>query len=304
MAFDERWVPCSPAERRRGQVALYLDVENLVLGTGPALAEEGVAAAVVRWLCHAWGGARIRRGYADWADPRFRRYHQVLEHAGVDLIQVGHGATRKNAADIRIAVDAMEALLVHPDLDTVVVATGDSDFSPLVTKLREHGRRVVGVGPRRAASPRLASVCSEYVVWDGLLAGMSTGSGAPSPGPSAESRCPTPTGDDPPPEVGAGGGEEPVGAPGPLDEVVALVRRAFESAGSARATASALKTWMLRVDPEFRESRYGFTRFRELLVAAEVVREVGRSGSDIVVGLVPQPDGPHPATDSELAEPG
>ncbi|WP_245533655.1 NYN domain-containing protein, partial [Actinoalloteichus spitiensis] len=67
----------------------------------------------------------------------------------MDLVQVGHGPGRKNAADMRIAVDAMEALLIHPDLDTVVVATGDSDFSPLATKLREHGRHVVGVGPRR-----------------------------------------------------------------------------------------------------------------------------------------------------------
>jgi uncharacterized LabA/DUF88 family protein len=152
---------------RAEQVALYIDFENLVLGAGcsqPGWAEP-VPEPALTWLCRVYGSTTIRRAYADWADSRFGRYQSALERNGVDLVQIGLGPHRKNAADIRMTVDAMETLIAHPAVDAFVLATGDSDFSPLVAKLREFGKHVIGVGAETAASARLVAVCSEYKLW-------------------------------------------------------------------------------------------------------------------------------------------
>ena len=90
---------------------------------------------------------------------------------GVDLIQVARvGIQNKNAADIRMAVDAMETLIVHPEVSVFVLVSGDGDYSPLVQRLREFGKWVVGVGTEANASRKLVSVCSEYKYWGTLVA--------------------------------------------------------------------------------------------------------------------------------------
>ncbi|MDQ3787063.1 MAG: NYN domain-containing protein [Actinomycetota bacterium] len=149
---------------RADRLALYVDFENVVLGAGSSLPgrTEPVPESALTWLCRAYGTTSIRRAYADWADPRFRCYQQALERNGVGLQQIGRGPQRKNATDIQMAVDAMETLINHPDIGAFVLVTGDSDFTPLVAKLREFGKHVVGVGAEAVASPRLVSVCSEY----------------------------------------------------------------------------------------------------------------------------------------------
>lgn len=82
------------------------------------------------WLCRAYGSTTTRHAYADWADTRLGRYQPALERNGIDLIQIGHGPSRKNCADIRLAIDAMETLITHPVVDGFVLVSGDSDFSP------------------------------------------------------------------------------------------------------------------------------------------------------------------------------
>jgi hypothetical protein len=97
----------------------------------------------------------------------FGRYQEALATNGVDLIQIGRfGMQHKNAADIRMAVDAMESLITHPDVGVFILVTGDSDYSPLAARLREHGKHVVGVGTEPNASARLVSVCRRYKFWD------------------------------------------------------------------------------------------------------------------------------------------
>jgi uncharacterized LabA/DUF88 family protein len=155
------------------QVAVFVDFENLVLGAVKELPDQANPApyeALTR-LCRGYGNASVRRAYADWANTRFGAHQEDLAMNGVDLIQVARvGIQNKNAADIRMAVDAMETLIVHPDISVFVLVSGDGDYSPLVQRLREFGKWVVGVGTEANASRKLVSVCSEYKYWGTLVA--------------------------------------------------------------------------------------------------------------------------------------
>ncbi|MGH3564925.1 MAG: NYN domain-containing protein [Pseudonocardia sp.] len=215
------------------------------------------------WLCRAYGPTTIRRAYADWAEPRFGRYQHALERNGIDLVQIGHGPARKNGADIRMAVDAMETLLIHPSVDAFVLVTGDSDFPPLVSKLREFGKHVIGVGAETAASARLVSVCSEYELWGSIVAR-----------------------DDPPAEPA-----QPPAQPGfRVADAEVLLVAAMRQITAATPTASAVKAKMVALDPSFDEANYGCRSFRDLLTQLDHrVRTVGRSGGDITLALVDAP---------------
>src|SRR6201993_4914380 len=154
-----------------GQVAVFVDFENLVLGAVkelPGQANQAPYEAIDR-LCRGYGTAAVRRAYADWADPRGGSHRDDLAMNGVDLIQVARvGIQNKNAADIRMAVDAMETLIVHPEVSVFILVSGDGDYSPLVQRLREFGKWVVGVGTEANASRKLVSVCSAYKYWGTL----------------------------------------------------------------------------------------------------------------------------------------
>jgi uncharacterized LabA/DUF88 family protein len=244
---------------RGDQVALLLDFENLVLGATASLPDraEPLPAAALKCLCHAYGPTTIRRAYADWSDQRFGRYQQQLERNGVDLIQIGHGPSRKNGADIRLTVDAMETLSIHPSVDAFVLVSGDSDFSPLVAKLREFGKHVVGVGAETAASARLVAVCSEYALWGDIVARV-------EPAPTA-----TPAPDD-----------------GGLRAAEALLVKAMNDLDKATPTASQVKAKMVEIDATFDIARLGCGSFREFLGRlGHRVQTAGKSGGDITLAL-------------------
>lgn len=218
---------------------------------------EPVPATALTWLCRAYGPTTIRRAYADWADPRFGRDQQMLERNGVDLVQLGRGPSRKNGADIRMAVEAMETLIVHPSVDAFVLVSGDSDFSPLVSKLREFGKSVIGVGAETSASARLVSVCSEYQLWGSIIEHTE---------PQLAEACPA---------------SAPVLR---LAEAEKMVVAAMKQCPTAAPTASWLKSKLLALDPDFDEANFGCASFRELLGQLEHrVRAVGRSAYDITL---------------------
>jgi hypothetical protein len=231
----------------------------LVLGATASLPDraEPLPAAALKCLCHAYGPTTIRRAYADWSDQRFGRYQQQLERNGVDLIQIGHGPSRKNGADIRLTVDAMETLSIHPSVDAFVLVSGDSDFSPLVAKLREFGKHVVGVGAETAASARLVAVCSEYALWGDIVARV-------EPAPTA-----TPAPDD-----------------GGLRAAEALLVKAMNDLDKATPTASQVKAKMVEIDATFDIARLGCGSFREFLGRlGHRVQTAGKSGGDITLAL-------------------
>jgi uncharacterized LabA/DUF88 family protein len=243
------------------QVAVFIDLENLALGAGEDLPGQAdpIPYKALELLCRDYGNTSIRRAYADWSRPEFGRYQNSMAQNGITLIQVTRfGAQQKNAADILMAVDAMEVLITHPDVGTFLLVAGDGDYSPLVQRLREWGKRVVGVGTKASASSRLVAVCSEYKYWGTIVAAV-------NPAVRAE-----------------------VGANFDIDDAKQLVVAAMEESPNASATGSWLKSKMLALDPAFDERNYGSKSFRVLLSRLADVVEVtkSRSSSDIQVSLV------------------
>jgi uncharacterized LabA/DUF88 family protein len=243
------------------QVAVFIDLENLALGAGEDLPGQAdpTPYKALELLCRDYGNTSIRRAYADWSRPEFGRYQNSMAQNGITLIQVTRfGAQQKNAADILMAVDAMEVLITHPDVGTFLLVAGDGDYSPLVQRLREWGKRVVGVGTKASASSRLVAVCSEYKYWGTIVATV-------NPAVRAE-----------------------VGANFDIDDAKQLVVAAMEESPNASATGSWLKSKMLALDPAFDERNYGSKSFRVLLSRLPEVVEVtkSRSSSDIQVSLV------------------
>ncbi len=245
------------------QVAVFVDFENLVLGAVKELPDQANPApyeALTR-LCRGYGNASVRRAYADWANPLFGSHQDDLAMNGVDLIQVARvGIQNKNAADIRMAVDAMETLIVHPEISVFVLVSGDGDYSPLVQRLREFGKWVVGVGTEANASRKLVSVCSEYKYWGTLVAEVE-----PAARPAVEAVF----------DIGA---------------AEQLLVRAFEESNAETMTAGGLKSKMLALDAAFDEHNYGARSFRAFLaMLPKRVEIVEAGGPDITVKLIQEP---------------
>ncbi|MBF4996672.1 NYN domain-containing protein [Nocardia sp. BSTN01] len=247
-----------------GAVAVFLDFENLVLGAGTSSVNTNpIPASALQWLCRGFGNASVRRAYADWRDHRFGQYERPLAENGIDLVQLGRFSpgTHKNAADIRLAVDAMETLIAHADIGVFVLVTGDSDFTPLVQKLREYGKHVIGIGTNEAStSARLASVCSEYKFWETVLRQAA-------------------------PSVSAASQAKPQNSTGSVGQAKQLLVEAVSQITTDTPTASAIKSKMLALDPTFDENRYGYTNFRDFLAKVGGAKIVGRSGGDITVSV-------------------
>jgi uncharacterized LabA/DUF88 family protein len=248
------------------QVAVFVDFENLVLGAVKELPDQANPApyeALTR-LCRGYGNASVRRAYADWANTLFGSHQDDLAMNGVDLIQVARvGIQNKNAADIRMAVDAMETLIVHPEISVFVLVSGDGDYSPLVQRLREFGKWVVGVGTEANASRKLVSVCSEYKYWGTLVAEVE-------------------------PEV-----RPAVNAAFDIATAEQLLVRAFEESNAETMTAGGLKSKMLALDAAFDEHNYGCRSFRAFLaMLPKRVQIVEAGGPDITVKLIEEPRKP------------
>lgn len=226
------------------RIALFLDYENLAIGAREDL---GGLAFDVRPIADALaerGRVVVRRAYADWS--YFDEDRRMLTRSHVELIEMPQrmGASRKNAADIKLSVDAIELAFVRDYVSTFVVCTGDSDFTPLVYKLRELNKRVIGVGIRASTSALLPPACDEFLYYDDLEGIEPVPASAPEraePAPERRDRD--------------------------LDDLAVVVAQSV--AGLQRTggqvTASTLKRTLLRKDPTFNEADHGFRAFGELL---------------------------------------
>jgi uncharacterized protein (TIGR00288 family) len=187
------------------------------------------------------GRVVARRAYADWS--MFSDARQSMTRSHVELIEIPQrmGATRKNAADIKMAVDAIELAFERDYVTTFVICTGDSDFTPLVHKLRELNKKVIGVGVRASTSNLLPPACDEFLFYDNL-AGVDARGEEASRDVSAE--------------------EEEVSD---LDSLVTTTLGGLLRSTQGDVLASSLKRAILRKDPTFTEADYGFRGFGELL---------------------------------------
>lgn len=148
-------------------VAIYIDFENIAISTEEVYGRCDIDKIV--GVADTYGRCVIKKAYGDWT--RFTRYRQELLEQAIDLTQLFRygNYTKKNSADIVMAVDIVEAALTNPELKTFVLVTGDSDFTAVARKLRSYGRRVVGIGLRDATSDLLVRSCDEFVIYDSLM---------------------------------------------------------------------------------------------------------------------------------------
>ena len=275
------------------RIALFLDYENLAIGARDGLGVIPFDFAPIADALAERGRVVARRAYADWSG--FDDDRRLLARAQVELIEIPQriGGSRKNAADIKLAVDAIELAYERPFVTTFAIGTGDSDFTPLVHKLRELDKRVIGIGVQSSTSALLPPACDEFLFYDrlpGVEAGAPVGRGRRGRGGGA--RASEPSGG--PPETSPATGvkrdadtdttEETVAA----EETVATEERDVSAlvtqtlAGLQRHSdgpvlASRLKRAILRKDPTFDEADLGFRGFGELLRHLEGQRVVALS---------------------------
>ena len=245
------------------RIALFLDYENLAIGARDGLRVSPFDFGPVADALAERGRVVARRAYADWSS--FDEDRRLLARAQVELIEIPQrlGGSRKNAADIKMAVDAIEMAYERDFVTTFAIGTGDSDFSPLMLKLRELDKRVIGIGVQSSTSALLPAACDEFLYYDRLPGIEHRGRAAAAP-----SAATTASGDD---EHDA---EADVGT------LIASTLAGLARRSDGPVRSSTLKRAVLRKDPTFDESDQGFRGFGELLthLAGRRIIEVGPTG--------------------------
>ena len=257
------------------RIALFLDYENLAIGAREALGRRDFDFRPIADALAERGRVVVRRAYADWSN--FGDDMRTLTRHQIELIEIPQrmGLVRKNAADIKMAVDAIELCFERDYITTFVLGTGDSDFTPLVHKLRELNRRVIGVGVEASTSGLLPPACDEFLFYE-RLEGVEPA--APRHAPRSTGRVTTATAPKAAEDL-----EAPAGVRADESSLTPFLTQTLaglERASDGPVLASRLKRAMLRKDPTFNEADYGFRAFGELLrhLAADHVVDL-RAGS-------------------------
>src|SRR5580698_3637344 len=155
----------SKTERERS-LAMFVDLENLAMGFQNSRKARFDIQKVLERLVEK-GKLIVKKAYADWS--RYQGYTQPFHEAAIELIEIPKRTqTGKNSADIRLVVDAMDLAWSKPHVDTFVIVSGDSDFSPLVSKLKENGKHVIGLGMKGSTSDLLRDNCDEFIYYEDL----------------------------------------------------------------------------------------------------------------------------------------
>ena len=273
------------------RIALLIDYENLAIGAREDLHAPFELGPVADALAER-GRVVVRRAYADWS--YFDEDRRMLTRHHVELIEIPQrmDAIRKNAADIKMAVDAIELCFERDYITTFVICTGDSDFTPLVGKLRELNRRVIGVGLRASTSKLLPAACDEFLFYESLEgvttdSGKKTGNRRPSRSPARPSRAlsePEPVNaSDTASQVDTDTTQKPSeearerGDIGALSRLITQTLAGLNRSATGPVLASTLKRALLRKDPTFSEADFGFRGFGELLRHLESRRVIETS---------------------------
>lgn len=239
-------------------IAAFFDLENVAGGT----AESGFSVGRVLQRLLEKGNVVVKKAYADW--NRHARHKRPFHESAVELIDMpGSKMAGKNSADIKMVVDALELSYTKPHIDTFALITGDSDFSPLVSKLRENGKHVIGVGVKQSSSSLLIDNCDEFIFYEDLEE------------PSAGLRKPI------------------AGLPSKKQDAFRqLIAAASALLREDRVLYSSLvKDTMKRKQPQFSEEYHGYSSFSRLLEDAEKsglihLRRDQRSGTYVIDEIV------------------
>jgi uncharacterized protein (TIGR00288 family) len=240
-------------------MALFCDFENVALGVRDAkYAQFDIKKVLERLLLK--GSIVVKKAYCDWA--RYKEFKAPMHEAAFELIEIPHvRQSGKNSADIRMVVDALDLCYTKSHVDTFVIISGDSDFSPLVSKLRENNKRVIGVGVKAATSDLLAANCDEFIFYDDLVREL------PAKKPRSDRKAPA----KPATATKTAGLKSEDKAEDPKrQEAIDLVVETVEALVTERGEdekiwGSMVKQTLKRRKPGFSESYYGYRSFGELL---------------------------------------
>src|SRR6185312_835458 len=247
-------------------MAVFLDLENIALGAHDAdFPAFDIRKVLERLLLK--GQIVVKKAYCDF--ERYKTFKRGLHEAAFELIEIPHvRQSGKNSADIRMVVDALDLCYTKSHVDTFVIISGDSDFSPLVSKLRENDKTVIGVGVKKSTSDLLVAACDEFIYYDDLVRGekhrrpsrrkAAKGSPAAGEGKGAASAA------------GEGRAEgESDKAQEAVDLVVETVEALVDERGEDETIwGSMVKQTLKRRKPGFNETFYGFRSFNQLLEEA------------------------------------
>ena len=246
-------------------MAVYLDLENIALGARDAKYPSfDIEKVLARLLLK--GHIVVKKAYCDF--DRYKDFKRGLHEAAFELIEIPHvRQSGKNSADIRMVVDALDLCYTKGHVDTFVIISGDSDFSPLVSKLRENAKTVIGVGVKNSTSDLFLNNCDEFIYYDDLVrkepSKVRRRSASTAPRQSAQ------TADTAPAE------NAPAENKGPdltdaLDLVVETLDAVIEERGENEPIwGSMIKQAIKRRHPGFNERAYGFRSFNDLLADAQ-----------------------------------
>jgi uncharacterized protein (TIGR00288 family) len=248
-------------------MALFCDFENVALGVRDAKYEKFDIRPVLERLLLK-GSIVVKKAYCDW--DRYKGFKASMHEASFELIEIPHvRQSGKNSADIRLVVDALDLCYTKSHVDTFVIISGDSDFSPLVSKLRENAKKVIGVGVKNSTSDLLVANCDEFIFYDDLVREQQR---AAAKREARETRRAAEEDRQPRQEMESR-----------KSQAIAITVETFEALASERGEsgkiwASVLKSAIKRRKPGFSESQYGFKAFGNLLDEAQSrgLLEVGR----------------------------
>lgn len=246
-------------QNHESSIAVYIDFENFALGFEKSRKRFEIQKVLERLL--EKGKIIVKRAYADWT--RYREYKLPLHEAAIELIEVPkRGTAGKNSADIRMCVDAIDLAHSKPHIDTFAIVSGDSDFSPLVSKLKENGKTVIGIGMKDSTSGLLVDNCDEFVYYEDLERTTTA--------PEIDSKLAQP---------------KKEAFQWIIDTILALKRENREVLYS-----SMIKDTLKRKKPQFDESYHGYRTFQELLEDMERHNLIQlttdpRSGTYVVTGF-------------------
>jgi uncharacterized protein (TIGR00288 family) len=247
-------------------LALFCDFENIALGVRDArYAQFDINRVLERLLLK--GSIVVKKAYCDW--ERYREFKSGMHQAGFELIEIPHvSQSGKNSADIRMVVDALDLCYTKPHVESFVIISGDSDFSPLVSKLRENNKGVIGVGVKNSTSDLLMANCDEFIYYDDLVREQKA---------RRTVRKKTATTEAVSPAVPAGDGKDKEKDEDKQQEAFDLVLATIDALIAERGEdekiwGSMVKQALKRRRPGFNESYYGFRSFNRLLEEAAARR--------------------------------
>ena len=234
-------------------LAVFCDFENIALGVRDAKYEKFDIGRVLEKLLLK-GSIVVKKAYCDW--DRYKEFKSTMHAAAFELIEIPHrGQSGKNSADIRMVVDALDLCYTKGHVDTFAIVSGDSDFSPLVSKLRENAKNVIGVGVKNSSSDLLISNCDEFIYYDDLVredeAKRRAAKKRREARPAGAAREAAPS-DDKKQEA--------------FDLVIETLQALIAERGEGeKIWGSMVKQALKRRKPGFNESYYGFKAFSDLL---------------------------------------